>query len=64
MAPMTNRFKVQKLFEVNFKLFRMGGWINRKYSHLSPQLGLGVGAELGKKSIAIKSHDLSHETYQ
>ena len=30
----------------------MGGRINWKYNHLSPQLGLGLGAELGKKSWA------------
>ena len=26
----------------------MGGRINWNYNHLSPQLGLGIGAQLGK----------------
>ena len=50
------------LFEVKFKLSGMGGgWLGGrnkwKYSHLSPHLGFGLGAELGNyKSFVFLHH--------
>ena len=42
----------------------LGGWINRKYSHLSPQLGLGLRAELGNNSTTSSRSRISQNKYK